>query len=132
MGREEANLLPGNLKYILYSYLSSDTQTSSLCILCKSENPGVFCKYWYPKKKIKGTRTLDLIYKHLVDCENEFWGFGQYSLCGSYNLNQSDVNTFIERRDTLFSLETQEERMEYLMAIEETHKLVHYLEVYGA
>ena len=69
-----------------------------------------------------------------MDCENEFWGFGQYSLCGSYsyNLSQSDVNTFIERRDTLFSLETQEERMEYLMAIEETHKLVHYLEVYGA
>lgn len=62
-----------------------------------------------------------------------FGGFGRYSLCDSrFNLSQSYVNTFIERRDTLFSLETQEKRMEYLMAIEETHKLVHYLEVYGA
>lgn len=132
MGREETNLLPGNLKYILYSYLSSDTQISSLCILCKSKNPGVYHECWNPKKRIKGTRILDLIYKHLVKCENVFWGFGRDSLCGIHSLRPSDVNTFIERRDILFNLETQEERMEYLMAIEETHKLVYYLEVYGA
>jgi hypothetical protein len=131
MGREETNLLPRDLKYILYSYLSSDTQISSLCILCKSKNPGVFHEYKYPKKKIKGIRTLDLIYKYLVNCENYFWGFGRDSL-SYFRPGQSDVDTFIERRNTLFSLETQEKRMEYLMAIEETPKLVYYLEVYGA
>jgi hypothetical protein len=129
MGRKETNLLPRNLKYILYKYFSSDTQISSLCILCKSKNPGVFSSYWNPKKKVKGTKTLDKIYKYLK--KNGFWGFGKNSQ-SYFRPSQNDINTFIEHRNTLFSLETQEKRMEYLMAIEETHKLVYYLEVYGA
>jgi len=128
MGREETNLLSGSLKYIIYNYFSSDTQISSLCILCKSENPGVFHVHWIPKKRIKGTKELDKIYKYLKKRENEFWDFGR----GSSIHDNPDINTFIKRRNTLFSLETKEERMEYLMAIEETHKLVYYLEVYGA
>ena len=90
----------------------------------------MFCEYWYPKKRIKGTKELDKIYRHLKKCDNGFWGFGRVFRYN--NPRQSDIDTFIECRDILFSLETQEERMEYLMAIEETHKLVHYLEVYGA
>ena len=64
-----------------------------------------------------------------MECGNGFWGFGRYSLCDSPS--QNDIDTFIRCRDILFSLETQEERMEYLMAIEETHRLAHYLEIYG-